>query len=517
MKFKNLTSNEIEYAKEIYLNKNLTWDERMNILTKHFGKSERTTRKWLVKLGLKEKTEIDSEQYEDAKKRELNKNKKVYFFTWAQNNTPPHTAFLNNMKAYAKFRGADIHIIAGRYKNPTSINTDEKYDFWHEEITPYLDANRHEVSKGLVVLSDVKIQPTAVNPLSGMAGMSGINSCIFGSPKVHFEVIPAMEGYTPKKMWTTGACTVKNYTDSKSGKKGEFHHTLGFLIVEIENDEIFHVRQVTANNNGEFCDLIYEVKNGEVSKIDGIEAIVLGDIHLGDLDDSVFETTKKILDRLNPKHTIIHDLFNGHSISHHDLKNPIKLYYKEVDGTNSLKREINEMLTWLENMRKYNLVIVRSNHDDFIDRWIINADWKKDIKNSMEYMEYTKVLLENKAPKGIIPYIIDSKFKDIKTLNRDESFVVKGWELGAHGDIGANGTRGSTTQFRKLNTKIIVGHTHTPNRKDGVLTVGTSTKLRLGYNIGPSSWLHSHVIIHKNGKAQHINISKNGTYTTIKD
>ena len=42
-------------------------------------------------------------------------------------------------------------------------------------------------------------------------------------------------------------------------------------------------------------------------------------------------------------------------------------------------------------------------------------------------------------------------------------------------------------------------------------------KLRLDYNIGPSSWLHSHVIIHKNGKAQHINISKNGTYTTIKD
>jgi len=46
MKFKNLTSNEIEYAKQIYLNKNMSWDERMNILTKHFGKSERTTRKY---------------------------------------------------------------------------------------------------------------------------------------------------------------------------------------------------------------------------------------------------------------------------------------------------------------------------------------------------------------------------------------------------------------------------------------------------------------------------------------
>jgi hypothetical protein len=43
------------------------------------------------------------------------------------------------------------------------------------------------------------------------------------------------------------------------------------------------------------------------------------------------------------------------------------------------------------------------------------------------------------------------------------SFQVKGWELGQHGDVGANG-RGSLLQFRKLNTKIIVGY-HSPGRK----------------------------------------------------
>ena len=56
-----------------------------------------------------------------------------------------------------------------------------------------------------------------------------------------------------------------------------------------------------------------------------------------------------------------------------------------------------------------------------------------------------------------------------------------------------------------LNTKIIVGHYHSPGRKDGAIAVGTSTHLRVGYNNGPSSWLQSHVIIHNNGKAQHIN------------
>jgi hypothetical protein len=86
--------------------------------------------------------------------------------------------------------------------------------------------------------------------------------------------------------------------------------------------------------------------------------------------------------------------------------------------------------------------------------------------------------------------------------------------LGQHGDVGSGGSRGSLLQFRTLNTKIIVGHYHSPGRKDGAMAVGTSTSLRVGYNLGPSSWLQSHVIIHNDGKAQHINFI-NGEYTTL--
>ena len=64
-------------------------------------------------------------------------------------------------------------------------------------------------------------------------------------------------------------------------------------------------------------------------------------------------------------------------------------------------------------------------------------------------------------------------------------------------------------------TKIVVGHYHSPGRKDGALAVGTSTKLRVNYNLGPSGWLQSHVIIHEDGKSQHINFIK-GEFTTIK-
>jgi hypothetical protein len=49
---------------------------------------------------------------------------------------------------------------------------------------------------------------------------------------------------------------------------------------------------------------------------------------------------------------------------------------------------------------------------------------------------------------------------------------------------------------------------------DGALAVGTSTTLRVNYNIGPSSWLQSHVIIQQDGKAQHLNFI-NGEFTTL--
>ena len=517
MKLKNVTDEDKEYSKKIHSDSDLGWDEKMSILMEYFGKSERTVRKWLARFKISTKNNPEtSEQYEDAKKRHYDKNKKRFIITWAQNNTPVHKAFLDNIKAYAKYINADIHVIAGRYKNPTSVFSDSKHDFWAKEVLPYLDANRHDIHRYVSVMSDIKIRPTAVSPLSGMGGMSGVNSCIFGHPKVHMEVLGALSGHKPKTMFTTGAVTKNNYTDSKSGKKGEFHHTLGFVVVEIKNEDKFFARQVTARDSGEFIDLYFKVKNKKVNRIKQVEAIILGDIHLGDEDKQVIDTTTALMDKIKPKNTILHDLFDGYSISHHHQKDPILQYQKEIAGTNSLKKEVDNMLSWLEKMKKYNLTVVRSNHDDFVDRWIINSDWKRNIKNSMEYMEYARVLLADEAPKGIVPYIIDKKFgKEIKTLGRMDSFKVKNWELGVHGDYGQNGSRGSLNQFRNLNTKIILAHYHTPGRKDGSLSVGTSTKLRLGYNLGASTWLHSHVIIHEDGKSQHITII-GGEYTTLK-
>lgn len=524
MRFKDLTDEQKARFAEIYYNKDLTWDERMSLLMQMVGKSERTVRKWASeKLNLSEKVEVEPEQYVKAKSRVHDGTKNIKFITWAQNNTPIHKGFLKRMEAYADFHNADIHVIAGRYKNPTSVFTDKDYEFWDDQVVKYLDANRHDIHKYVSILSDIKIQPTAVNPMTGMQALSGINSCVFGSPKVQLEMIPVLEGNRPKMMLTTGAITKKNYTDSKAGKVGDFHHTFGFVIVEIKDDNTFFVRQVTADDKtGDFTDLYYKVTDNGVSRVDSIAAVVLGDIHYGHHDQNVLDATMGMLNKIIPKHVVLHDVFDGNSISHHEMKDPFIQFGKEIAGTNDLGKEVDNMLEGLKAFEKFsNVVIVRSNHDDFLDRWLKNEDWKKQptYKNSRLYMKYSDMLLQQYGEnpynvKGIIPTLINDVFPNFITLGRSESYSVNGWELGQHGDVGSNGSRGSLLQFRKLNTKIIVGHYHSPGRKDGALSVGTSTHLRVGYNKGGSGWLQSHIIVHNDGRAQHINFINN-EFTTF--
>ena len=291
------------------------------------------------------------------------------------------------------------------------------------------------------------------------------------------------------------------------------------------------ITQITVDSeqytdDGSFNDLYYNVKGGKVKKNKTLDSAVLGDIHYGHHDQPVLDTTFNILlKKLKPNNLVLHDVFDGHSISHHEVKNPFSQYKKEMDGSNSLKKEIDNLLEWFESLKKMNfnnIIVARANHDDFIDRWLVDTDWRKTVtpKNSLEYMEYSLAILKGDANNGIIPWILHNHSPKVMAFGRNDSHTSLGWELAQHGDRGTNGSRGSLVQFHNLATKIIVGHYHSPGRKDGALAVGTSTLLRLPYNIGPSSWMHAHVITHHDGKAQHVffHPNKDGVseYTTFK-
>lgn len=519
MRFKDLGQKEIDYAKAIHQDGSLKWDDKMRILIDFFGKSERTVRKWLVRLGIKNRqdVEIESEQYQAAKLAELDKTKKYYLITAAQNNTPVVTKFLKNMEKYADFLNGSIIVIPYRYRNPTSLNFDSSDEHWHPSIVKYLNATKMNLNSKFTVLGDIKVQPTSVNPLLGAQGFTDEKSCILGHPSIHFETMPVLEGYDKKFMMTTGVITKENYTDTLTGKRGEFNHTFGFAIVEVVDDEKFFVRQVTANSNGSFTDLFFKVSDEKISVVDECGAVVFGDIHVGDHNEKVVESAIKMCRRIKPGHIILHDLFNAKSINHHELDNPFHQFKLEKDNKNSLKQEIDDMLDWLEQLNDFNVVVVKSNHDDFVSKWLLQ-DWRKQktIKNSVEYMKFAALLLEGKAPNGIIPYVINERFPKIKCLGINDGFIVNSWELGQHSNIGTSGTRGSLSSYSKLSIKCILGHGHCATRKKGAIMVGTFTNLRVGYNHGPSKWVNACSIVNKDKKAQIIIFNEDGEYTTLK-
>lgn len=494
----------------------------MSILMNKFDVSERTIRRWISKLGFSSFKEIENEEIRQGKLRNYDTDKKYYLITWAQNATPVHAEFWKNLKAYSNYLDANLGVVQGRYQNPTSLWTSKmgSEEWWDDEVKPYLDGARHRIHEYMDLLSDVKIRPTASTPLTGFEGVSGDRSSILGHPRVHLKSLPVLNGHPSKLLLTTGACTIKNYTDTKSGKKAEFHHTYGFVIVEIKDDLIYYVRQVTADDDGSFTDLNNKVSNGEVSKILSCDAFVMGDLHVANVDHNIVEKTMQLFNVISPKNVVLHDLFDGQSVNHHEAKDPIKAYERYVNGNDIVLKEVEGLYKFIDqyDLIRFNPIVVRSNHDEWLDRWIVGKDWKQDIPNAKEYFMYGLALLNGNASKGLIPYLLENTYgSSITVLELDDSYKINGWEVGQHGHLGSHGSRGNLTQYRKLNTKVIVGDYHQPGRQDGAVGVGTYSKLRLGYNKGASAWMNAGAIIHEDGKVQHVIFQEDGCFTTFKE
>lgn len=526
MSKKKYTEEEINFVKEL-VEKGSDVTPAARLMCEHFGRVftdsiGRKMRDKMQKMKVTNNVQVieDTDMFKEAQNKQHDNTKKRFLVTWAQSDTAVHKGFLKNIEAYAEYIDADILCIAGRYSNPSSlsasraIKSKEKVikNTWDNSILPYLDANRHNLHEHLVVLSDVKIQPTASTPLTSLNGLTGLESCIVGHPRSHLKFLPVLEGYPNKLLLTTGAITLENYTDTKIGKASEFNHQIGCVIVELDGD-IFHIRQIIAEKNGNFYDLNNRLINGTVHDNNKIEVAVLGDIHLTAEDKENVDVSFEMLSVFNPKHVILHDIIDHSSISHHEKRNPFQLLKREQDGSNSLQKEINYMRNWFLNRPKYNYIVPSANHNDFIDRWLQNDDWRKE-GNKALYLKYANITAEGLAPKGITAYILESEFDHIKCLGVDESYSVLGWEFSLHGDRGASGSRGSAIQFKNLNVKNVTAHTHSASKMDGHCCVGTLTKLRMGYNLGMSAWNPSNVVIYPNGKAQHIHITR-GRYTTF--
>ena len=460
-------------------------------------------------------------------------NTKRLIITAAQNATPVHEEFFKSLETYARENDAALLIIPLRYKNPTSMwgesaqnemwwiskpRYDKDGDLIPDPRKRYLWNTRRQINDNLILLADIKTEAAASEPLRGFESISGTESGIFGHTKLQLRTIPVPKTKLPKILTTTGAVTVKNYTDTKRGKLGEFHHSFSAVVVEFE-DKVFHLRHVHADKEtGEFTDLNKRYGPTGSRPAPAPEAIILGDTHVDFVDPTVEVGTfgqGGLVETLQPKRLVFHDLLDAYSVNPHHVGNPFnaiaKLRANRLSAGAEVARAIQYVSARTSGTRHG--FVVSSNHDDMLRRWIVKADWKEDPTNAEFYLETALAMVkatrlglggtETPSPFGML---LRAAGPNVTALAADESLVVAGVELGMHGDVGPSGAPGSIRGLRRIGTRSIIGHSHTPGIEEGCYQVGTSSYLRLEYNRGPSSWLNTHCILHADGKRQLINI-----------
>lgn len=489
----------------------------------------------LLPLGGKKLTQEMINKFEqvfsqnEAKRFGVKKQAKTYLITSAQNATPVHAGFLNSCLAFCEERDAELIVIPYRYKNPSSLwsQGDADHEWWASNIKPYLVSERVELCENLVALGHMKIVPTAGEPLSGLEGFSGMDSTIIGHPKIQFKSVPTLNG-KPKIMLSTGAITIPNYTDSKAGHKASFHHSIGAIVVEVDDDDTFHVRHVHASDrNGSFYDLDSLYSPSGVTTGHRIEALITGDTHAEFIDELVEDLTyhseDSIVETLRPRKVFLHDVVDFYARNHHHRGNDILAYGKHRNGRNNVQDGLQEAADFISRISRPDMevVVVKSNHDEAFDRWLREGDVKGDPENAdfyyyMKYNQLKSVKMNDTGFDSFDPF----KFwclnpengkglrnaQNVRFLKRDESMKICSIEVGFHGDVGVNGARGDIKSLARLSDKMVIGHSHSPGIYEGCYQVGLSAKTNLEYKRGPSSWMQTHCIIYPDGKRTLLNI-----------
>lgn len=465
----------------------------------------------------------------DEKTKVTIETNKKYVITSAQNATPVFQPFLKSLQHYCDVNNAELVIIPYRYKNPTSIWNDnnKKEEWWHLSIQKYLIEYERKIGKHIRIMGNIKIQPTASNPLSGFDSVTGIDSAIFGHPNVELKVIPAAPEKFPKILVTTGSVTIPNYSDSKAGHKGAFHHKYSAIVVEIDDDELFHFRHITSDNKGHFYDLDKKYMQTAVIENQRALALVAGDIHAEVVDDNtvnaLFTDEDSVASITNPENFIFHDIIDFGSRSHWTIRDTIGRFKKHLfNDNNNVEESLQKVADFLELVSRedtYNYIIA-SNHNEHINRWLNEADPSVDPENARfyHYLKYNQYKSVTNGDREFDPIQFWCGWPDqytgldsnilwkTKFLSRKQNLEIGGIELSLHGDAGPNGSRGNLNNLSRLGQRVIIGHSHTPGIMNGSVQVGTTSRTDLDYLKGPSSWLNSSAIVYPDGNVTLINI-----------
>ncbi len=464
-----------------------------------------------------------------------------FILTSAQDTTKVHGPFLDNLEAYRDWLAKDgpCEIMIGGFTYSKKLFEDHAptASYFEERLIPYLVTDRVRIGDAIDFCGEMNTLPTAVRPLSGLSTYTRKRWGIFPHAKVQLESVPTMMGTPAKMNMTTGAVTMPNYLPMKAGIKASFHHILGAVLVEIEADGTFFCRHLIADQTGTFYDLDRRVEDATVTTGHRATSLTPGDVHVAQMDHDngltvfgVAPTTRKadvpgggrvwesipientLVGLVNPEYLFIHDVSDFRARNHHEIGDAHGRFRHFIEGTESVEEELREVAGFLDVIDNRSpdtkIVVVESNHDLALEKWLKTADYRTDPVNARFFLRCQlacyDAMAERRKGFSIFREVMQKAFGEgrcaqVEFLNQRSTYEVGGVEHANHGHNGPNGARGSVAGFAKVGPKITHGHTHSAAIHDGVYCAGTSSKLDLGYNVGPSSWSHSHVLQYQNG------------------
>lgn len=425
--------------------------------------------------------------------------RRKYFVTAAIAGGKLNRNFFECVLTYCKYNKAELVILPmrGVYKKDEKFNDDIlKYsDYFLTEMI--FNSNLRAV--------DYMLNPRMMNPLTGLARMGAKSTCmIVASPKQQMITIPTSNRKLPHILQSTGSITESHYGSTRTGELAKQDHVTGGLIVEIEDVEIFHIRQIQCNGaDGGFYDLNKYYSKNKVQP-GRADTFIPGDIHPGSEDPTAVAAWKECIKLTNPDYIVFHDICDSRSVNHHEEHN-IRAQVNRPDDLSTLEKELNlvgrtlaNWITWFPNKK---FILTYGNHDNAVVRYLQEGRYVWDRFNHRISLQLAMWMLDDLNP---IQQYVESKFKikNITWLTVNDDYKRRGIQVGLHGHLGSNGSRGNLKNMEESLGKCVVGHSHTPKILRDAWCVGTTTKLRLHYTDGPSSWLHAGCLIYPNGQRQ---------------
>lgn len=471
------------------------------------------------KLYSKELSSITEERLHAPQKKErLVQDLKKYnrfVITTAVEGAPVDRRFLETIEGYCKFNNAKLLIL------PVGKDFTEMDPFIADKNIIFGDT----ALNSNLWISSIQINPRSSNPLTSLSEIGQRDgSLIIGSPKQFLEFVPVGPEKYGHAIMSTGAVTQPGYV-SKGGfvKRSDYlanhQHKMGAVIVEIEDNSAFHFTQIQADRWGAFYDRGYRykgyAKRGIVKTPSSPVAMLWGDLHAGEVDPHAKKASMEQTKLLRPKYVLHGDAFSGISINHHEEHHFVNRALLAEENKMNLRDEIEELCKELDDVTSIPSVekvyIIASNHHDFLsEQYLQKGKYVHDHQNFKLAHKLVDAMMEKHDPlQYACEKIVGLKHPEkIVWLKRDQDLKIGGVQMGAHGDKGANGSKGSKRTLSNAYGRVMHGHTHAPYIWKDVYCVGTNQVLRPKFVKGASSWTHSNGFVYENGMVQLINSFK---------